>query len=306
MSRIHEALKRAENERQTDSRSGPAVGVETVPVPTAADSEARADSTFFDHIGRQPWTPSQPHLPTLADSGTAVEQFRSLRSSLYQIRDQVPLKTIVISSGMPNEGKTFVAANLAISLARNDQRPILLVDADLRRSSIHSLLGACESPGLIQYLSGSILLPGILQRASESALESEAGTRALSNLALIPAGHHDDNQSPELAANNRIEELIADLSPHFSWIIIDTPPALAVTDAVDLARAADGVLLVARGAATRFGVAQRAQAAFNSSRILGFVLNAVRHAPHSESYYYYKGYTDADSSSRHSAKRGQR
>jgi capsular exopolysaccharide synthesis family protein len=306
MSRIHEALKRAENERQTDSRSGSAVIVETVPVPTAADSETRADSAFFDHIGRRPWTPSQPHLPTLADSGAAVEQFRGLRSSLYQIRDQVPLKTIVISSGIPSEGKTFVAANLAISLARNDERPILLVDADLRRPSIHSLLGACDSPGLSQYLSGSILLPGILQRASESELTSETGTRALFNLALIPAGHHDDNQSPELAANHRMEELIASLSPHFSWIIIDTPPALAVTDAVDLARTADGVLLVARGAATKFGVAQRAQAAFNNARVLGFVLNAVKRVPHSESYYYYQGYTAVDSLSRDSAKRGQR
>jgi capsular exopolysaccharide synthesis family protein len=304
MSRIYEALERAENEHQTDPRSGPAVRVETVPVPTAADSEARADSAFFDHIGRRTWTPSQLHLPTLADSGAAVEQFRSLRSSLYQIRDQVPLKTIVISSAIPGEGKTFVAANLAISLARNNERPILLVDADLRRPSIHRLLGACDSPGLSQYLAGSILLPGILQRVGESALASEPGTRALSNLALIPAGHHDDNQSPELAGNHRMEELIAALSPHFSWIIIDTPPALAVTDAVDLARTADGVLLVARGAATTFRVAQRAQAAFNNARILGFVLNAVKRAPHSESYYYYRGYTAADSLSRHSAKRG--
>jgi capsular exopolysaccharide synthesis family protein len=307
MSRIYEALERAENERQTDTGSGPAVRVETIPVPTAADSETRAESAFFDRIGRLPWTPSRLHLPTLADSGAAVEQFRGLRSSLYQIRDQVPLKTIVISSGMPSEGKTFVAANLAISLARNNERPILLVDADLRRPSVHSLLGACDSPGLSQYLSGSIPLPSILQRAGESAVASEPGTRALSNLALIPAGHGDDNQSPELAGNHRMEELIAALSPHFSWIIIDTPPALPVTDAVDLARTADGVLLVARGATTKFGVAQRALTSFGNARVLGFVLNAVKHVPRSEQYYYYRGYyTAKDSSSPHTAKRGQR
>jgi len=304
MSRIYEALKRAENERQTDSRSGPARLVETAPVTTATDSETPADTALFDHVGRRPWIPSQLHLPTLADSGAAVEQFRGLRSSIYQIRDQIPLKTIVISSGMPSEGKTFVAANLAISLARNNERPILLVDADLRRPSIHRLLGTCDSPGLVQYLSGSIFLPDILQRAGESALPSELGVRALSNLALIPAGHQNENQSPELAGNHRMEELIAALSPHFSWIIIDTPPALAVTDAIDLARIADGVLLVARGAATKFGVAQRAQAAFNNARVLGFVLNAVKHFANSDSYYYYCGYTAADSSSRHTTKRG--
>ena len=307
MSRIYEALERAENERQIDSRSGPARPVETVPVPTLAESETRADGTFFDHIGRRPWTPSQLHLPTLADSGAAVEQFRSLRSSLFKFRDQVPLHTIVISSGIPGEGKTFVAANLAISLARNDERPILLVDADLRRPSIHKLLGACDSPGLGQYLSGSILLSGILQRAGESAVANQAGTRAVSKLALIPAGEHDDGQSPELAGNHRMEELIAALSPHFSWIIIDTPPALAVTDAVDLARIADGVLLVARGAATKYSVAQRAQSAFSNVRVLGFVLNAVKHVPRGEQYYYYGGYyTAANSSSPRTAKRGKR
>jgi protein-tyrosine kinase len=307
MSRIYEALKRAENERQTDSRSGPAHLVETASVPASAESETPAESAYFDRIGRRPWSPSQIHLPTLGDSGAAIEQFRRLRSSLYQFRDQLPLKTIVISSGMPGEGKTFVAANLAISLARNNERPILLVDADLRRPSIHKLMGACDSPGLNQYLSGSIGVSGVLQRADEGAVATEAGTRALSKLALIPAGNQDGAQSPELVGNHRMEELIAALSPHFSWIIIDTPPALAVTDAVDLSRTADGVLLVARGAATKYGVAQRAQAAFSNVRVLGFVLNAVKYAPRGEQYYYYSGYYRAeDSSSQRTAKRGKR
>jgi Mrp family chromosome partitioning ATPase len=81
--------------------------------------------------------------------------------------------------------------------------------------------------------------------------------------------------------------LIASLSPHFDWILIDSPPALAVSDAIDLARAADAVLLVARGASTPFDVVQRTQGAFSNSRILGFVLNAVKDAPSSGSYYYY-------------------
>lgn len=304
MSQIYEALERAENERQTDTRSAPSSPVEDVPAPTATNSDTPTNSAFFEKIVCRSWVPSQLHLPTLADSGAAVEQFRSLRSSLYQMRDQVPLKTIVVSSGMPGEGKTFVAANLAISLARNNERPVLLVDADMRRPSIHRLLGVRDSLGLNQYLSGSIQLSDILQRVGESALASEPGIRALSNLALIPAGPHEENQSPELVGNHRIEELITALSPHFSWIIIDSPPALAVTDAVDLARTADGVLLVARGAATPFRVAQRAQAAFNNVRVLGFVLNAVKHVRHNESYYYYRGYTAADALSRRSAKRG--
>jgi Mrp family chromosome partitioning ATPase len=95
-----------------------------------------------------------------------------------------------------------------------------------------------------------------------------------------------------------MEDLIATLSPYFDWILIDSAPVLAVTDAVELARAADAVLLVARGASTPFEVAQRAQTAFSNSRILGFVLNAVKEAPRNGSYsyyYYYGGYENTGS-----------
>ena len=77
-------------------------------------------------------------LPTLGDSGESIEQFRGLRSQIYQFRDQAPLKTILVSSGMPAEGKTFVAANLAMSLARNKNNSVLLIDADLRRPALHT------------------------------------------------------------------------------------------------------------------------------------------------------------------------
>jgi Mrp family chromosome partitioning ATPase len=115
-----------------------------------------------------------------------------------------------------------------------------------------------------------------------------ASVGRISNLTFIPAGKCGDNSS-ELVANHRIEELVAAVSPHFDWILIDSPPVLAVTDAVDLARAADAVLLVARGASTPYDVAQRAQATFSNSRILGFVLNDVKNPPRTGSYYYYYG-----------------
>jgi protein-tyrosine kinase len=88
-----------------------------------------------------------------------------------------------------------------------------------------------------------------------------------------------------------MQELIAALSPHFDWILIDSAPVLAVTDAVELSHAVDAVLLIARGARTPYGVAQRAQAAFKNSRILGFVLNDVKESPlRGYNYYdYYRG-----------------
>jgi capsular exopolysaccharide synthesis family protein len=286
MSRIYEALERAESEREGTSALEQEQVKRTTGTSPVEDPPVAENSRLFDTIACHPWKPSKSFLPTLADTGVAIEQFRSLRSSIYQIRDQIPLKTVVISSGMTAEGKTFVAANLAISLARNNERPVLLIDADLRRPAIHKLLGIGETPGLMQYLAGEAEPAEILQRDAGGEITDARGAHAISNIGFIPAGYGSDH-APELVGNHRIEELIAWVSPHFSWIIIDSPPVLAVTDAVDLARAADGVLLVARGATTKFDIAQRAQAAFSNSRVLGFVLNAVKNAPRSGSYYYY-------------------
>ena len=288
MSRIYEALERAESERgvisvlEQDQVKGTPVAAVAEEPPVVKTAH------LFDTVSRHAWKPSMPFLPTLADTGAAIEQFRGLRSSIYQIRDQIPLKTIVISSGMPSEGKTFIAANLAISLARNNEMPVLLIDGDLRRPALHQLLGIGETPGLMQYLAGECEPIDILQRDNGGEIADARGAHAISNIGFIPAGHGTDH-SPELVGNHRIEELIACVSPHFSWIIIDSPPVLAVTDAADLARAADGVLLVARGATTKLDIAQRAQAAFSGSRVLGFVLNAVKNAPRTGSYYYYRG-----------------
>lgn len=88
------------------------------------------------------------------------------------------------------------------------------------------------------------------------------------------------------------------LSPHFDWILIDSPPVLVVTDAVELARAADAVVLVARGASTPYDIAQRTQATFSSSRILGFVLNDIKRAPRRGYYYYYHYYGGSEDGGR--------
>jgi len=250
----------------------------------------------MDSIARNPWKLAISSFPTLLDRGVGVEQFRSLRTRIFQCRYDAPLKTILVSSGMPGEGKTFVTVNLALSLARNSVNKvnnILLIDGDLRRPTLHHLLGAPNEPGLSEYLDGTAQLHQIMQRASNPEVVESNGLRSISNMTFISAGKCGDNAS-DVVANHRIHELIATLAPHFDWILIDSPPVLAVTDAVELARAADGVLLVARGAVTPFDVAKRAQTAFNASRMLGFVLNDVKDAPHGEGSYYYYGGAEAN------------
>ena len=287
MSRIFDALQRADLERKAAQETDATEIAEPFVAPGVEDLPPANADVNLENIALCPWSPSMAFLPTLGDRGESIEQFRGLRSQIYQFRDQAPLKTILVSSGMPAEGKSFVAANLAISLARNKNNSVLLIDADLRSPSLHTILGAPNLPGLTEYLTGTAEANGILQRSQNPRIFEAGLVYNIPNLTFIPAGAGGDNSS-ELVANHRIEEMIATLSPHFDWILIDSPPVLAVADAIDLARAADAVLLVARGAITPFDVAQRAQAAFSNSRILGFVLNAVKDAPRISSYYYGK------------------
>ena len=298
MSRIYEALQRAELERKAAQESGIKTDAEPVAIPSIEEPHVAGGDVLLNDIAQHSWELFIPSFPTLVDRGAAVEQFRSLRSRVQQARYEAPLKTILISSGMPAEGKTFVAANLAMSLARNSVNRILLVDGDLRRPTIHRLLGAPNTPGLSEYLAGTAELNDIMQCDRNTKTVEPATARSISNLTFIPAGKCGDNSS-ELAANHRIEKLVAALSPHFDWILIDSPPVLAVTDAVELARAADGVLLVARAGHTPFDVAQRAQAAFSNSRILGFVLNAVKDTPPSGAYNYYYGSDESGDNATH-------
>jgi protein-tyrosine kinase len=286
MSRIYEALQLAESEQQQLRTPEPPAVPEAVEFRPAAPSSApQSAASFVDDLPCVPWSPDLSELPTMQDHGAGVEQFRSLRSRIYQIRDHQGLTSILVSSGTPTEGKSFVAANLAVSLARNKRSKVLLIDGDLRRARLHLLLGADPTPGLADYLAGTADLKQIMRRGEGSRSLAIGATFAAPYLTFIPAGVSGGNAA-ELAGNRRFDDLMTAVSPHFDWIIVDSSPVLAVSDAANLARACDAVLLVARGGVTPYEVAQRAQAEFRNSRVLGFVLNAVPHAGHSTDYEY--------------------
>src|SRR5579862_8939096 len=246
MSRIHEALQRAYLERgrtpvladfqvaQPDVEPMPA---QLEPEPQLApdlDEPAIATAEFaLDDIPRQTWKPMLASFPTLADRGAGVEQFRSLRSHIYQSRYESPLKTILIASGMPSEGKSFVAANLAMSLARNSVHNILLIDGDLRRPTLHTVLGAPNTKGLADYLEGNAEVLEIMQRDREPGTEDDSTAKSISNLTLIPSGKSTDH-STELVSGERMKDLIKSVTPYFDWVVIDAPPVLAVTDAIEI------------------------------------------------------------------------
>ena len=310
MSRIYEALQKAESERENeteirrDVKSSVATPDYNLPLPRmeALEPEIRNSDVYASHdvapqdsfaldlsgINVRAWSPDLRQLPSLLERGPAVEQFRSLRSRLYELRDIKPLKTILISSGMPQEGKSFVATNLAISLARNKNAKVLLIDGDMRRYTVHQLLGCEAEPGLADYLAGRSTIAEVMQRAEPASITASAGTRVggLASLTFIAGGNGGD-RAADLSNNTRFSDLITAASPHFDWIVVDSSPVLPVSDAVNLARSCDAVLLIARGGVTDYTVAQRAQQEFKGANVLGFVLNAANKPPQVGTYYGY-------------------
>jgi protein-tyrosine kinase len=299
MSKIYEALLRAEIERLTtkDDQPQPPVNSQSAADNEYADltmepgwpsAEEVASSLPKSHppdlarIAVKRWKPLLTQLPALQERGASVEQFRTLRSRVQEFRDLGVLKTVLVSSGLPGEGKSFVSANLAISLARRKQNRVLLIDGDMRRSSLHKLLGTPSEPGLTDYLAGSASMFEVMQRAQTS----EGMPSALSSLTFIAGGGDADNAA-DLSSNSRFKELIAQASAFFDWIIVDSSPVNVIADGVNLAHSCDGVLLVARGGVTKFETAQRALSQLKASKVLGIVLNAVSDQPVSGGYYGY-------------------
>ena len=270
------------------------VSIAVTPVAATPVDDGPIDGPKIDgpidlaNIAQQIWAPSLHQLPALEQRGAAVEQFRSLRSRMQEFRDLNTLKSILVSSGLPQEGKSFVAANLAISFARHKAARVLLIDGDMRRSSLHKLLGAPEGPGLTEYLAGNASLTEIMQRPRPGD-PGHPLHHGLATLIFIPGGHAND-KAADLSGNRRFDRLMADAAPHFDWIVVDSSPVNLVSDGVNLARACDGVLLIARGGTTKYEVAQRALAELKASKVLGFVLNAVLNPPVSGGYYGYDGY----------------
>lgn len=285
MSRFHEALQKARTEQKSNGESEfPSVDEIIAAEPTLlslknselTDDLSPLDRSLLDRCSHQKWTPDMTRLPFASDDGDApgLERFRTLRSRLYQLREVRRLSVVAVSSAMPTEGKTFVSANLAYVFAKQHERRVLLIDADLRRSTLPGLLGAPPFPGLTDYLAGKLRVEEVIHRGEKE------------NLYFLPCGRADQHPG-ELIASTRMNQLVEQLRPLFDWIIIDTPPVIPVSDASILADLCDGVLLVVNAGTTDVGLATRAKAEFKSEALLGVVLNRCLESDAE----YYKGHS---------------
>src|SRR5271166_3369224 len=282
MSRIHDALKRAEQERATSmgTHVEPAFDQpelrneaprESVPVLSSSGTPVMPNlASGFSYeslLARCPQTEWSPDSRTMLffqedDTRMGAEEFRTLRSRLYQIREKMQLKRLMVTSALPKEGKSFVAANLAQVMVRQHGRRALVIDGDLRNPGMHRHLGAAPSPGLAEYLLGECDEFAALQRGP------------MENLFFMPAGRSVPS-APELLSNGRLKQLLQRVEPLFDWIILDSSPVIPVSDATLVAGACDGILMVVRSNETPSDLARRAREEFPNKLLIGVVLNGA-------------------------------
>ena len=216
------------------------------------------------------------HLPKSQMS----EAFRALRTSILLSQADHPPQVILVTSALPREGKTTAAANLAVTLAQLGDRTVL-VDADLRKPGVGRLLnlGSGKYAGLSSYLAGVSSLDLV-----------SVPHPAIPNLVAIPTGPLPPNPA-DLLSSHKLVEAIAELRAKFKFIVIDSPPIMAATDAVILSVQADGVLIIVRSGETPKEAFTRTRDLLNSvkCRILGVVLDAVD-ASAPDYYYSYRYY----------------
>ena len=305
MSNIFDALQRAESERSDGRTSTLTLATELLQaaeqklrdsgtiieppaVRTGDDSIAPNPSTLADELGQCPVLPisipQESRLVSLGKEGSlGAEKFRFLAVRLRQLRQTRPLKKVLITSTIPQEGKSTVSANLACTLARRKPQKTLLLEGDLRRPNIAAQFGLGRLPGLCEWLSGET--PNInIYRLGDLGVW------------LLPAGSAPENPL-ELMQSGKLSPLIEQLEAWFDWIVIDSPPVLPLADTSLWSRLADGILLVTRKGITEKQQLQRGLDAIEKSKLLGALVNSSSNASHSDYYQRYSYTSSAVNSS---------
>ena len=304
MSRIDEALKRRSgggSAPQKPGASGPGqadvhsilehypreAGVPDELPPPEPRVEVRETLPAQEVVTPRPGRdiPAGP-VPTKADvklvinkaaPGICVEQYRRLAGAVHGLQIDRGLKTLMVTSAIPNEGKTLTVTNLALTLSESYKRRVLLIDADLRRPSIHDLFRMPNTTGLAEVLRS--------ERTDVPLL------RLSTNLSLLPGGRPDANPMAGLTSD-RMRALLEQFNQDFDWVLLDAAPVGFMPDAQLLANVTGAVLFVIGAGSTPYPLVQRAVAELGPDCVVGTVLNRVegRNIPataYYDSYYAY-------------------
>lgn len=284
MSRIQHILEKAEREGATlrTSRLGPATATVPItidiPTPPAAEgvivpgapTQAGGTTAHVDAALAADGRPLDVEQFTvrlnpllvagLSPKSTAAEQYRALRTRISHAEGAQNMRTFLVTSPQRGEGKSITAANLSLTMAQELHRHVVLVEADLRKPSLQHLFGLPAGPGLTDYLAGATDLTGAMKFLPDY------------HLTVLPAGTPATNPA-ELLGSTAMRRMLDQLRTRFDRVILDTPPILPLADVAVLAPMVDGALLVVRAGVTPKPAIENALRAFDSSRLLGVVLN---------------------------------
>ena len=266
MSKIHQALKKAEKEKKPD----PVIHQDKLP------NEKKYH--FEDFYSKD--SSINQHLVALSKpKSSAAEQYRKLRTTILQTSDSNPNKCILVTSSVLGEGKTITAVNLAVSIALGVDEHVLLIDADLRRPYLHNYFGLKPAAGLSTYLTKEIELSDLLIKTS------------VPKLTFLPSGPVSDKPS-ELFYADKMRSLIKEVRSRYTdrYIIIDSTPMMSTSESDILSGQVDGILFVVRSGKVPRKVIKRSILNLEKKNIIGVVFNDIKYNPAGYYYSYYKYY----------------
>jgi protein-tyrosine kinase len=275
MSRVHDALRRAEQSGTAPAAASPA---KAAPGTAVLDHGPNMNG-LLEQVREVPFRVATDSLliDVTRPHEAPMEEFRMLRTRLNHMKSLQPIHSVVVTSASPAEGKSVTAANLALAQAHLAANTTLLADFDFRRPIVHTLFGIDRTPGITDYLLGKVPL--------EQALRRVAGT----NLYLMPAGEAVINPL-ELLNLREVKQLIERLPAVFNWIVLDSPPLLFAADASLLSTLCHGTLLVVRIGHTTIDSVTRAMQSLCNNNVLGIVVNGARRGELYSKYTYYHSY----------------
>ncbi len=287
MSRVHDALRRAEQGGKVTPPPAARIQVPTESAPRVSvgsatgllESSGPSMTGLLELVKEIPFRTATDSL--LIDANrpheAPMEEFRTLRTRLNHMKSLQPIHTVVITSPSPAEGKSLSAANLALAQSHLAGNTTLLADFDFRRPIVHTLFGIDRGPGITDYLLGKVPL--------HEAMRKVAGT----DLYLMPAGEAVLNPL-ELLNLREVKQLMDRLPSLFQWVIMDSPPLLFAADANLLSTMSHGTLLVVRIGHTTIDSVTRAMQSLCNNNVLGIVVNGARRGELYSKYTYYHSY----------------
>ncbi len=281
MSRVYEALQRSQGENQSASPLVPEQPEgATVAAGAALATAEPGDLNWLrvppDRVLHPVPTPEQRLVSIAEPDSTGAEMFRVLATRLAHMQRKRRLQKLLITSSVVDEGKSVVAVNLALTLARRPNERVLLIEADLRRPSVGGLFTSSTLRGISEWNQGELALENSLYQIRDLPLW------------FLAAGHPMDEPLP-LLESDRFAKMLDSMGSTFDWVLVDATPILPMADATSLCRLCDGALVVVRDGYTRKKVLNKALDALEKSKLVGVVFNQAATLTVDYDRYYYGG-----------------